>query len=258
MKKHYLFVGSSLMGVVIVWQVVISALGPMKTAKIVSQYAVRDSLFMMRYDSSLDVEQWRPLYRKSLAQDALLKMADQKVIGLVVNIADSTTGLMINGVNIHQVKAADIIVDDFILKSNNLIFGRMFADPVLIDSFHTTIVKEPIVERQAPKTPEEALKNLYEPDTLIQNPAFIRFDLGYGAVLELVQTPIITPQEKAEADNFYREYASVIRKQKLDSLKKFSIPYYRPKIRMAMSNTDIRAIYRALPSDKMLVAIIQN
>ncbi len=100
------------------------------------------------------------------------KLSEKDSIQLIVNLRDSIIGLSIKGVIIHKTQINNYKVDPLLNKLPVLEYVKLFSEPLQVKSQYATIVKEPIVVRNAPKDTAEATLNAYEPDTLIQNPAF--------------------------------------------------------------------------------------
>ena len=212
----------------------------------------KDSLYMQKYDPAYELSEVSSLARKKAFLKAQLQLAEEDSIHLIVNLRDSSIHLAIHGVIIHTSKLPSIENDALLKSIPNRLYLGLFSDPVPIIGIHSTILKEPIVERQAPKDPVEAALNAYEPDTLIQNPAYIRLRLAHGIDLILEQHPNPTFAEQWARYRFRQENRPTVtdRLQRMVSLKGQE---YTPDIRLKLPANDIRALYRALPAQPKVV-----
>ena len=211
-----------------------------------------DSLYLQKHEPAYELSEVGALARKKAFLQAQLELAEDDSIHLIVNLRDSSIHLAIHGVIIHTSKLPSIEHDALLKSIPNKLYLGLFSDPVPIISIYSTIVKEPIVERQAPKDPVEAALNAYEPDTLIQNPAYIRLRLAHGINLVLEQHPNPTFAEQWARYKFRQEIRPKVgsRLQRMATLKGQE---YTPTIRLKLSANDIRALYRALPTQPKVV-----
>ncbi len=193
------------------------------------------------------------LYTEYLFKQSLLQVSSEDSIQLVLNIAESKAHLCIKGVPIFT---SEIIVkndEPLVRKLNAATYAQVFGSPLLINEISTTIIKEPIVEMQAPKTPEEAVQNAYMPDTLIQNPAFLAMHLENGLRLRLVQAGNETWQDFFTRIKFNVQFLKADSKAFLQALLTFQPYVYQPEWIVILPKDDIRTIYRALPNQAYVV-----
>ena len=187
------------------------------------------------------------LYADYIFKQSLLQLSSEDSIHLAINFAESKANLYIKGVPIFT---SEIIIkndEPLMRKLNAVTYAWIFESPLLIKEISTTIIKEPIVELQAPKTPEEAAQNVYLPDTLIQNPAFLALYLENGLRLRFVQADNQTWPDYFTGIKFYFQILKGDCKAFLKALLTFQPYVYQPEWVIALPKDHIRAIYRALP-----------
>lgn len=214
-----------------------------------------DSIFSNDFNSMLNQPELSVLVKEKANLEALLKLAEKDSIQLVINLRDSSACLFINGVKIHQSEISKFKSDKLLQKMPLIQYVKLFSDPVEIISQYATIVKEPVVVRQAPKDTAEAALTAWKPDTLIQKPAFLLLKMDYGI-------RIIFEQELNErfADKWVRKsfYTRQWFGKGASSLGRFFTlrkQEYNPTIKILLPADDLRAIYRALPQSAELVLI---
>jgi hypothetical protein len=212
-----------------------------------------DSLFLEKWDSIYLHPEMRMLVQEKAFKEALLKLAQSDSIQLVVNLSDSTVNLSIKGVVIHRTKVRSF--------ERDRIFGKMplnqqvklFSQPLRVQSQYATIVKEPVVVRNAPKDTLEAALNAWQPDTLIQNPAFLILSAEHGINFIFEQENNPTMQDSWKRFEFYNRLRIKHSIQILSNSVRFRKQDYHPTITIKMAADDLRAIYRALPYNALIV-----
>ncbi len=212
-----------------------------------------DSLFLEKWDPIYNHPEMRLLVKEKAYKEALLKLAGSDSIQLVMNLSDSTVNLSIKGVVIHQTKVRSFERDK--------IFGKMplnqqvkvFSQPLLVQSQFATIVKEPIVIRQAPKDTLEAEQNAWQPDTLFQDPAFLILSAEYGIHLIFEQEVNPAIRDKWKRFGFYNRLRIKRSIQSLSNSVRFRKQEYHPTITIKMPADELRAVYRALPQNTFIV-----
>lgn len=229
------------------------ALSPPITLKHINKRVAADSVFIHRFDSIYFHPQVSSLTRELAYKEALLKLSGNDSIQMVVNLQDSTVGLSIKGLAIHQTKVKEFKADGFFRKMPLLSELYMVSEPVNVSSQYATIVKEPVVVRHAPKDTAEAASDTWQPDTLIQNPAFFVFILENNIRLYFEQDVNNNLSDKWMRFVFYIRTDLHGFADKLKYLLRFRTPVYQPGIIIKIPADDLRAIYRALPSHPMVV-----
>jgi hypothetical protein len=228
-------------------------LAPINKFKELEQVVLEDGLYVEHFKEEYNLKNVSSLRREIVYKESLLRLSKNDSIQLVLDLVDSTAHLAISGVIIHTNKIEDIKIDPLLRKLPNLVYLHLFSKPLRFVNEKATIIKEPIVERQAPKNASEASSNAYQPDTLIQYPAFIVITLEQGITLIIDQNEELTFDDAWERLKFYNEDVFELLKAKIYGFVTFQSPEYIPSIKIKMSAADMRSIYRALPTNAKVV-----
>lgn len=229
------------------------ALAPHQKLNEYKQLISSDSLFNVTYDNIWNYSEFHDLVKEKTFKEALLVLSHNDSIQLVINIPDSSVCLYINGVKIHQTNVTKIETDLLLNKLNIMQYAYIFSNPLSVNSQYATIVKEPIVVRQAPKDTAEVANNAYKPDTLMQNPAFLELRLAYEIDLILEQEIQPNSPEAQARKEFYKTIGGNKYIMAFKRFIHFKKQEYRPTITIILPANDIRAIYRALPQKSFVV-----
>ncbi len=229
------------------------AIAPLHKKASLEHLVNSDSAFVAGFDTILNHQDITPVLKERVYKEALLHLSDNDSIQLVINLPDSTVCLYIKGVKIHESKALRIKRDALLNKASNLQYTWLFNEPIAIQTQYATIVKEPIVERQAPKDTIEAAANAYQPDTLVQKPAFLLMELEYGIRVILEQDRRVSFEDKWEHFKFYYHIRNKDVMSGLDSFIKLQKHSFYPTLTIEIPIDELRAIYRALPTQSWVV-----
>jgi len=232
------------------------AIAPLHKMQEFESLVSSDSLFLEKYIAVYDQPEMRQMVKEKAYKEALLKLAQSDSIQLVINLSDSTINLSIKGVMIHQTKAESFERDRILNEMPLIQQVKLFSQPLSIQSQHASIVKEPVVERDAPKDTLEAALNAWQPDTLIQKPSFTIFSLEYGINLILEQEDNRSLQDKWTRFNFYNRLRIRSSFRAISKFARLKKQDYHPSITIKMPVDDLRAIYRALPNQAFVVITI--
>lgn len=229
--------------------------GPSVRYQAWNQFVESDSVFLRQYKSIQDAPELSELLRNRAFLQAQLQLAEDDSIGMVIDLTEKTCKLVIKGVTIHSAEISKIKLDPLLKKVSNRNYYRIFSEPLLPTAYHTSIVKEPIVVKHAPKTPEEAEQNAYLPDTLAQDPAFLAYELPLNIQLRMEQD-VSTGKGSGKAR---RKFRSSLRHQEwsrsLGNAIRFKKPDYHAVIKLELPPKEIITLYRALPWNPKLVLI---
>jgi hypothetical protein len=229
------------------------AFAPLHKMREFENHLNSDSLFLEKYDPLYNHPEMRLMVKEKIYKEALLKLAGSDSIQLVINLSDSTVNLSIKGVVIHQTKVRSFERDKIFSKMPLNQQVKVFSQPLQVQSQFATIVKEPIVIRQAPKDTLEAEQNAWQPDTLIQDPAFLILSAEYGIHLIFEQEDNPTIRDKWKRFGFYNRLRIKHSIQSLSNSVRFRKQDYHPTITIKMPADELRAVYRALPQNALIV-----
>jgi hypothetical protein len=232
------------------------AVAPYSKIKDLQNLVNNDSTLIKNNISVYDYAEMKHLLGEKAYLEALLKLAENDSIQLVINLADSTVNLSIKGVIIHQTRIYEFSIDKFFKKITGIQANRLFSQPLLVQSAYSSIVKEPVVVRHAPKDTLEAALQAWQPDTLVQNPAFAALSIEHNLQIILEQDKNISCFDKRKKLGFH--YHLLFRKAiaSLENFVCFKKQEYQAAITIKMPDDDLRAIYRALPSTTYIVVKI--
>lgn len=208
-----------------------------------------DSLYLTQYDSIYNNPDLDSLVKEKAYKQALLKLSEQDSIQLIINLHDSIISLSIKGVEIHKSHISSYKNDLIFEKLPTIEYVKLFSQPLKINAQKATIIKEPIVVRQAPKDTSEVDIQAYQPDTLIQNPAFIQLEIDYGIQIIIEQELNATFKDKWIRFRFKSNTIF----NRIKHFFCFKNQNYHPTVTVKIPVDDLRAIYRALPTQSYVV-----
>jgi hypothetical protein len=179
-----------------------------------------------------------------------LAKSDLDSISLSINIPDSNLSLEIKGIAIYNVKIDYINVSPLFKSLDKKALMNCFSLPFTINYQFATIVKEPIVIKQAPKdTTEYANQPAPSIDTLKPRMVAYYFQLDKNIILDIRQS------EKTDlaaylkySMNYYYWYTG----KQLQDIIHFHLPEYIPWIQIQINCKDALALYRALPNKAVI------
>lgn len=245
-------------GMALIAPLIVTLIGQRPISKLnqIAKELATDSIFIGQYPEVYDAADLSGELKTLATTQALLAQSNSDSIQLILNVNDSSIHLVIKGVMIHSSKINIQSVDPTLYKLTNREYLWLLGKPQPISQLRTTIVKEPIVVREAPKDTLEAALNAYKPDTLIQNPAMLHFTIQPGIVIKMVQTENFTDWEKNIVEEFESTFPAPTLLEKYQSIfSKDELPYI-PYIAITLPRDDLRAIYRALPTNANLVLVL--
>jgi hypothetical protein len=177
-----------------------------------------------------------------------IAMAETDSIYLAINLADSTANIEISGVAVHKVKMSEVRTSKFFMKGNENIILSMLATPFTISKTYSTIKREPVMIKMAPKDTSEYKPDIM-PDTSITEPVNYILEMTNG-------TRVYVYQEENDKFSFKTNLFSFDIKDRLrnvlssiKSVALFKVPEYHPYIKMKLPRADAKIIYRALPKN---------
>ena len=229
------------------------ALSPTGRMREIKTETEKDSVYMQNYEPILNSPGLKTQGREKTYMQALLSLSGKDSIQLAISLPDSTVSLYIRGVEIHRARISGFKTDRLVKNMEEIYYCGIFSHPLEVISRHATIVREPVVIRQAPKDTVEAGMNAWQPDTLIQNPAYVQLETEHGITLVLEQDKTHTLREWMVRTGF-RTHMHI---RKCGCLLARCItlhrPCYDPVIRIRLSQEDLRTVYRALPRNAFVV-----
>jgi len=182
-----------------------------------------------------------------------LALAEKDSIYVVLNVPDSLLILEIKGVTVKKTKLLDIEISNrfALISHENLL--PWISEPFTLESDLSTIPKSPIVVKQAPKDTIEAARMSTKPAPPDSTNVFYTLYFNRNLVLEIEQAdPLeVGATEKVETyRKIKREESTRSVFQMLRNPQQTDQPMM---IKLLISESEARAIYRAVPTKTHLV-----
>jgi len=164
---------------------------------------------------------------------------------MTINLADSTINLEISGVVVHTTDIKKQRISS-ILERDEYSVLNMLAAPFVIEKDYSTIQKEPLMIKMAPKDTSE-----YQPDIIPDTADFE--PVNFILVMENGIRIYVYQEEKLKFGDGFKRFLFDLR-DRLNSTAlslagsiTFRVPQYHPFIRIRLARADAKRIYRALP-----------
>lgn len=186
------------------------------------------------------------LKEKSFLQSRIA-MAESDSIYLTINIPDSTASLEICGVVVHTVKIHEMEISKIILQGNEYVISSMLGKPFSIEKSYSTIPREPLMIKMAPKDTSEFVPDMV-PDTANYEPVNYVLEMSNGTRIFFYQAEFPHPGDKFHLFRFDMKYRLQNTINAVKNTAAFKVPDYHPYIKMRIPRADAKIIYRALPA----------
>jgi len=177
---------------------------------------------------------------------ARIAMASSDSVALSLNLPDSTATLEINGVNVYTTKILSSRISKVFRKADEYAVTMLLSRPFTITKDYSSIPKEPVVFKVAPKDTTE-----YKPDAPPDTSKieYVNFILETQEGIRLYVYQYTEGNFLASLNQFLFDLADRVRTSAgiLKCMVKFKTPEYKPWIKIKVPVKDARLIYRALP-----------
>lgn len=187
------------------------------------------------------------LKMKAILQSGIA-LAETDSIYLILNLADSTANIAISGVTVHKAKIGRIYLSKILKEGDESIISEILSKPLTILNDISTIRKEPVMIKMAPKDTSEYEPDIL-PDTSLTEPVSYILELNHGIRVYVSQKEI----EKSEARmdlllfDMKDRYSNI--KCSIKKVLSFKVPEYHPYIKITLPRSDAKIIYRAVPKN---------
>jgi hypothetical protein len=185
------------------------------------------------------------LKEKSFLQSRI-EMAETDSICLTINMTGNIINLEISGVNVYKADIRRLGISKVLKNGNNYAILSMLAHPMTIINEFSSIRKEPLMIKMAPRDTSEYQPDII-PDTTDYELVSYIFEMDNGIIVSVYQEEKLNIGDRMNLfgfdlryriRNFIRSFIDVIR---------LRIPDYHPFIRLRLMRDDAKIIYRALP-----------
>jgi hypothetical protein len=183
-----------------------------------------------------------------------IAMAETDTIYLTINLADSSANIEISGVVVHKAKMSRLQASSILMKGNENIILSMLASPFTIENSISTIKKEPVMVKMAPKDTSEYKPDIM-PDTSLTEPVTYILELNSGVRIYVCQDEDQMKSDRREIFMFDMKERLRNTLSSLKSVALFKVPEYHPYIKMRLPRADAKIIYRALPKNGQIAIL---
>jgi hypothetical protein len=189
-------------------------------------------------------------YLKLLKEKAFLQsriaMAQTDSIYLTLNLADSTANIEISGVVVHKAKMKSLKTSKILLKGNENAILSMLATPFSISHSFSTIKKEPVMIKMAPKDTSEYKPDIM-PDTSITEPVNYILEMIGGIRIYVYQEENVKFSDRLSRIKFDLNDRLRDTWSALKNVAVLKVPEYHPFIKIRLPRNEAKIIYRAIP-----------
>lgn len=247
--KVTLIVMMSLILAFIVYYSVMSMISPgRKLAEIRNEIGTKTAETNEVNQKTLKDSSYNKLLKERAFLQSLIVMAQTDSIYLTLNLTDSTANIEISGVVVHKAKMSHIETSKILLGDNEYSLLSMLPSPFIISQSFSTIKKEPLMIKMAPKDTSEYKPDIM-PDTSITEPVNYILVMKSGIRIYVYQKENVKLNDRISQFSFdlndkLRDTWSALKR--VATLK---VPEYHPFIKIKLPRTDAKIIYRAIPKN---------
>lgn len=233
--------------VFLIYFAVMSVMSPGRKLKEIENEYLSKTLI----DSTLDKRVFSDsTYLKLLRERTFLQsrnvMAATDSIYLTIDFADSSANLEISGVVVHHSKISNIESSSMFRHGDENIILNLLATPFTIESSFSTILKDPVMIKMAPKDTSEYKPDIM-PDTSITEPVNYILEMTNGTRIFVYQAETDSSIFRKSQFRFDLKLRLADTRDALKSVVRFKIPVYHPYIKIKLPRADAKILYRALP-----------
>lgn len=245
--KITVWIVAGVLSAFLIYYAVISILGPVrKMAGIVNEFGqVSDADQKVNEKIYTDSAYLSLLKEKAYIQAKTL-MAQTDSIYLAINLADSTAAIEISGVTVHSAKISSYNISSILRNSDRNSVFKMLSQPLNIENDISTIKKEPVMIKIAPKDTSEYQPDVI-PDTSLVEHVNCILEVSNGIRIYVYQEEIDKPAEKGSTFRFDLRDRLNTAWSSIKSAAVLKVPEYHPYIKIRIPRDDVKIIYRALP-----------
>ena len=193
-----------------------------------------------------DDEVFDLMQQRAFLYSEITKAKDDS-IGLTIDLHKRSISLEIKGVILYSRPLENFHISRYLNTLDDTVLLYITAVPSNVVVFHSTIIKEPILEKKAPKDTSEVQLDPYQVDTSYREPAFLVMELDNGIELVLKQYDDLGFRDHLRYNFFIFRKRMNKAATIFKAILSFRLPEYSPSISIEMKAKDIRLIYRALP-----------
>jgi len=187
------------------------------------------------------------LYKEKIWLETRFQISKTDSISLSVDLKDSLLQLELKGVVLKSVKIQEFRYDPFFKYLNTGAYYHYFGVQAVGESALSTIEKEPLKIKKAPKDTIEFANQTHIADSVKTEAVHWLLKLDNGIVVKIEGSDADSKSDWWMGQRFWWQQDFVGLKKDLEQTLAFKVPEYVPQIGMVISEADAKAIYRALP-----------
>jgi hypothetical protein len=245
-KRKGLLITASVAAILLIYYTVISSFGPSeRMAMIIDEFGVAEDVSEVKRKIYNDTVYLSLLKDKSYLQ-AKNMMAKTDSVYLAINLADSTAALEISGVTVHSAKISSYSISSILSRGDRYSIYKLFSQPLTIENSVSTIKKEPVMIKIAPKDTSEYQPDVIPDTSLVEHVSFI-IGVSNGIKIYVYQEEHDKLAERGSTFMFDITERLSSAWYSVRSAAMFRVPGYQPFIRIKIPREDVKILYRALP-----------
>ena len=245
-KKSYIIL-IIIFSIFILFYSIMSMISPArKLSALKNEYGVKP-------DDKSEGDEWMgydTIYLRLLKEKAFLQsriaMAETDSIYLTINLTDSTANIEISGVIVHKTKIINMQASRILMKGNENLIYTMLSTPFTISREYSTIKKEPVMIKMAPKDTSEYKPDIM-PDTSLTEPVNYILETTNGIKIYVYQEENYKFSDRLNLFTFSLKDRLRETWTSLKTIVTMKVPEYHPYIKLRLPRTDAKIIYRAIP-----------
>ncbi|MFZ2338774.1 MAG: hypothetical protein WAW07_03500 [Bacteroidales bacterium] len=246
-KKNLLIISGLIIAVILGFFTIMSLMAPGKKLEDIRQKYGPEESSENKIDERLyrDSSYMALLKEKSYLQ-ARTSMAETDSVYMTLNLSDSTANLEISGVTVHSVRINSYRVSGIIRRTDEFAISSMLSLPMNIVSDLSTIKKEPLMIKMAPKDTSEFKPDII-PDTSDYEPVSYILEMDNGIRIYVYQTTDTLKSDGRQL--FFFDLRDRFRTtwSYMKSIAMLRVPEYHPFIKIRLPKADAKILYRAVP-----------
>jgi len=242
--------------VFLVYYSIMSAMGPTrKVNEIRSSFGMQEDSEDRKDERFYSDSAFISLLKEKAFLQARISMAQTDSVYVTLNMADSIANLEISGVTVHSAKMMDIKTSRILKSGNEYEMFAMLATPMTIVRDFSTIRKEPLLIKMAPKDTSEFKPDVI-PDTSDYEPVNYILEMDNGIRIYVYQQTNKIGRDKNRL--FFFDLSDRLKNtwNSMKSIALFKVPEYHPFIRIRLPKADAKIFYRAVPRHGQIAVYI--
>jgi hypothetical protein len=231
----------------IIYYTIMTMLAPVKKlSSLNDEYGFKQDKKNKIDDTILTDSTYLILFREKSFFQARTAIAETDSIYLSMNLTDSIVNLEISGVAVSRSKLTRLSVSKMLKDRNGYVISSMLSKPFTIEKNYSSIPKEPLMIKMAPKDTSEYKPDII-PDTADYEPVNYIMEMDNGAVIIVYQEEKLNCGDGMHLFIFDLRYRMRNTWRSLKSVFTFKVPEYHPFIKVRLPRSAAKIIYRALP-----------